>query len=426
VTSGLEGAWSVNPIAWTSQFLDNLFGYDWVKTKSPAGAVQWIPANNEAANLVPDAHNPSKRHAPIMLTTDLALKEDPAYRAVSLRFKEDPQQYALAFAKAWYKLTHRDLGPRSNYLGSEVPDEVLIWQDPIPEADYDTVNDRDVKRLKKRIQETDLTSAQLAHVAWSSAASFRRTDSRGGANGGRIRLAPQKDWQANNPALLAKVLPELEAIQEAFNSRSGKRQVSMADLIVLGGAVAIEEAAKAAGYDIDVPFTPGRTDATQALTDVQSFAVLEPKADGFRNYFSSAENTRSPAEMLVERADMLALTIPEMSVLVGGMRVLGVNTNNDSHGVFTQTPGHLNNHFFVNLLDMSTAWHKSSKSAGIYEGHDRSTGQLKWTATPVDLVFGSHAELRAVAEVYAAADAEEKFLNDFVSAWTKVMNLDRR
>ena len=425
VTSGLEGAWSANPIAWTSQFLDNLFGYDWVQTRSPAGAIQWIPANGAAANLVPDAHNPSKRHAPIMLTTDLALKEDPAYREVSLRFRENPDAFALAFAKAWFKLTHRDMGPRARYLGADVPDEVLIWQDPVPEADYETVNQRDIQRLKESIKKTDLTQAQMVRTAWSSAASFRGTDSRGGANGGRVRLAPQKDWEANSPNELTFVLKQLERVQADFNAGAGNRRISIADLIVLAGATGIEEAAKAAGYSLEVPFTPGRTDATQALTDVESFAVLEPKADGFRNFYSVTENQAPPTDMLVERAGMLNLTIPEMTVLVGGLRVLDANTDGASHGVFTEAPGKLTNDFFINLLDMSTAWRPSSSSTGIYEGRDRSTGELKWTATPVDLLFGSHAELRAVAEVYAAADGSEMFLNDFVSAWTKVMNADR-
>ena len=425
VTSGLEGAWSANPIAWTSQFLDNLFGYDWVQTRSPAGAIQWIPANGAAANLVPDAHNPSKRHAPIMLTTDLALKEDPAYREVSLRFRENPDAFALAFAKAWFKLTHRDMGPRARYLGADVPDEVLIWQDPVPEADYETVNQRDIQRLKESIKKTDLTQAQMVRTAWSSAASFRGTDSRGGANGGRVRLAPQKDWEANSPNELTFVLKQLERVQADFNAGAGNRRISIADLIVLAGATGIEEAAKAAGYSLEVPFTPGRTDATQALTDVGSFAVLEPKADGFRNFYSVTENQAPPTDMLVERAGMLNLTIPEMTVLVGGLRVLDANTDGASHGVFTEAPGKLTNDFFINLLDMSTAWRPSSSSTGIYEGRDRSTGELKWTATPVDLLFGSHAELRAVAEVYAAADGSEMFLNDFVSAWTKVMNADR-
>jgi catalase-peroxidase len=424
VTSGLEGAWSANPTAWTTQFLDNLFAFDWVQTKSPAGAIQWIPANGQAANLVPDAHIPGKRHAPIMFTSDIALKEDPIYREIALRFKEDPKQFELAFAKAWFKLTHRDMGPISRYLGAEVPKEALIWQDPIPAVDHKLIENRDINALKGKLLSSGLTVQQLVKTAWASAASYRGTDMRGGANGARLRLEPQKDWAANDPQELAQVLAVLEKVQTDFNKtlRGGKK-VSLADVIVLGGAAAIEKAAKDAGFNITVPFTPGRTDATQAQTDAESFAVLEPKADGFRNYYSS-DAMFSPAEALVERANMLTLTVPEMTVLVGGLRVLDVNSGGSKHGVFTDKPGQLSNDFFVNLLDMSTRWAKAEQE-GLYEGFDRKSGERKYTATPVDLVFGSHAELRAVAEVYAANDGKEKFVRDFVAAWNKVMTLDR-
>jgi catalase-peroxidase len=424
VTSGLEGAWSANPTAWTTQYLDNLFAFDWVQTKSPGGHIQWIPANGQAANLVPDAHIPGKRSAPIMFTTDIALKEDPIYREISLRFKEDPKQFELAFAKAWFKLTHRDMGPISRYLGPEVPKEALIWQDPIPAVDYKLIESRDINALKGKLLSSGLTVQQLVKTAWASAASFRGTDMRGGANGARLRLEPQKDWAANDPQELAQVLAVLEQVQTDFNKtlRGGKK-VSLADVIVLGGAAAIEKAAKDAGFNITVPFTPGRTDATQAQTDVESFAVLEPKADGFRNYYSS-DAIYSPAEALVDRANMLTLTVPEMTVLVGGLRVLDVNSGGSKHGVFTDKPGQLTNDFFVNLLDMSTRWAKAEQE-GLYDGFDRKSGERKYTATPVDLVFGSHAELRAVAEVYAANDGKEKFVRDFVAAWNKVMTLDR-
>ncbi len=424
-TSGLEGAWSANPIAWSTQYLDNLFAFEWVQTKSPAGAVQWVPANDAAANLVPDAHDPSKRHAPIMFTTDLALKRDPAYREIAKRFQENPDEFQLAFAKAWFKLIHRDMGPRARYLGPEVPDEELLWQDPVPVADYDAIDAADVAKLKAEILDSDLTVPQLVRTAWASAASFRGTDMRGGANGARLRLDPQKDWAVNDPQELSEVLAQLETIQKDFNDgQSGGKKVSLADLIVLGGAAAVEQAAKKGGYEVEVPFAPGRTDASQAQTDVSSFAFLEPAADGFRNYFSSRAR-RSPPEMLVERADLLTLTVPEMTVLVGGMRAVDANTGASAHGVLTDQPGTLSNDFFVNLLDMSTQWSKSSTSEGVYEGRDRSTGEMKWTATPVDLIFGSNSELRAVAEVYAADDGQEKFVRDFVDAWTKVMNLDR-
>lgn len=422
-TSGLEGAWSANPIAWTSQYLDNLFNFEWVKTKSPAGATQWIPKNAEQAKFVPDAHDKSKRHAPIMFTTDIALKTDPAYKEIALRFKNNPEEYQLAFAKAWFKLTHRDMGPQARYLGSEVPAEALIWQDPISDESKSTISAKDAAKLKSTLLKSGLTNAQLIRTAWASAASYRSTDMRGGANGARVRLAPQKDWAVNNPQELQKVLAKLESIQNDYNQKSKKKQVSLADLIVLGGAAAIEDAAKKAGVKVSVPFTPGRGDATAAQTDASSFAVLEPKADGFRNFYSKGLR-QSPAEKLIERADYLDLSVPEMTVLVGGLRVLDANTGGVKHGVFTDKPGTLSNDFFINLLDMSTAWSKAS-TAGLYEGKDRKTGKVKWTATPVDLVFGSHSELRAIAEVYAADDAKEKFVKDFVDAWTKVMTADR-
>jgi catalase-peroxidase len=425
ITSGLEGAWTTNPIAWTSQYLDNLFMFEWVQTKSPAGAIQWVPSGNNAANTVMDAHDPSKRHAPIMFTTDLSLKFDPEYRKISERFRKDPQEFADAFARAWFKLTHRDMGPRSRYLGSAVPAEQLIWQDPVPAVDHELINADDVAQLKSKILDSGLSTSDLVRTAWASAATFRGSDMRGGANGARIRLEPQRSWEANDPKALAQALKALESVQKAFNrAQKGGKKVSLADVIVLGGAAAIEQAAKKAGHDVQVPFTPGRTDASQAQTDVSSFAVLEPTADGFRNYFGK-DNRLSPAEMLVERANLLTLTVPEMTVLVGGMRALGANAGEAAHGVFTDRPGTLSNDFFVNLLDMSTKWAKSSQSEGVYEGVDRQTGKLKWTATPVDLVFGSHSELRAVAEVYAADDGQERMVKDFVKAWTKVMNLDR-
>jgi catalase-peroxidase len=424
ITSGLEGAWSVNPIAWTTQYLDNLFAYEWVQTRSPAGAIQWIPADGQASNLVPDAHIEGKRHAPIMFTTDLSLKMDPEYRKISKRFQENPAEFELAFAKAWFKLTHRDMGPAARYLGTDVPSETLTWQDPIPTVDHKLVSDRDIKKLKKAILDTGLSTQELVRTAWASAASFRGTDMRGGANGARIRLEPQRSWAANNPEELAGVLLKLEQVQADFNkSARGGKQISLADIIVLGGAVAIEEAAKQAGYDIDVPFNPGRGDATQEQTDVESFAVLEPNADGFRNYYTDA-SWSSPVNMMIDKANLLNLTVPEMTALVGALRALDANTAGAKHGVFTDRPGTLSTDFFTNLLDMSTVW-KPAKEAGIYEGKDRSTGALKWTATPVDLMFGSSSELRAIAEVYAAADGGEKFVNDFVAAWTKVMTADR-
>jgi catalase-peroxidase len=427
VTSGLEGAWSGNPVAWSSQYLDNLFAFDWVQTRSPGGAIQWIPANGQASNMVPDAHDSTRRHAPIMFTTDLALKEDPAYRAIAKRFQENPEEYQKAFAKAWFKLTHRDLGPRARYLGADVPKEVLTWQDPVPAVDHALIDANDAAALKAKILAAGLTNAELVRTAWGSAASFRGTDRRGGANGARIRLAPQKDWAVNDPSELARVLQRLEAVRQDFNrSLSDGKQVSFADTIVLGGNAAIERAAKSAGHEVKVPFTPGRTDASQEQTDVQSFSLLEPSADGFRNFFTANTSyAQSPATALVDRATLLTLTVPEMTVLVGGLRALNANAGQSSHGVLTSRPGTLSNDFFVNLLDMSTKWQKSAQTEGLFEGLDRKSGQPRWTATPVDLVFGSNSELRAVAEVYASADGEEKFLRDFVNAWDKVMNLDR-
>ena len=425
ITSGLEGAWTATPTAWSMQYLGNLFAFDWVKTKSPGGATQWIPADGAAANLVPDAHDPSKRHAPIMFTTDLSLKFDPSYREISKRFLENPEAFELAFAKAWFKLTHRDMGPRARYLGDEVPAEVLIWQDPVPAVDHELVDAADIAKLKSDILASGLSAPELVRTAWASASTFRGTDMRGGANGARVRLAPQKDWEVNNPVELAKVLKALEGIQNDFNdSQPDGKKVSLADLIVLGGAAAIEKAASNAGQDVQVPFMPGRTDTSQEQTDVDSFAVLQPSADGFRNYFGEG-NQRTPADMLVDKASLLNLTVPEMTVLVGGMRALDANAGQSKHGVFTDRPGTLSNDYFVNLLDMSTQWSKSSASEGVYEGRDRGTGDLKWTATPVDLMFGSSSELRSIAEVYAEANAPEMFVRDFVAAWTKVMTLDR-
>ena len=427
-TSGLEGAWSANPVRWTSQFLDNLFGYEWELSKSPAGKFQWVPAGGQAAGLVPDAHDRSKRHNPVMLTTDLSLKFDPEYRKVAKRFHENPEEFKVAFAKAWFKLTHRDLGPRCRYVGAEVPAESLIWQDPVPTVDHDLIDAADVAELKSAVLAAGLTVSELVRTAWASASSFRGTDLRGGANGARVRLAPQKDWEVNNPAELAKVLDALEQVRSSFNSaqsdgRSGGKRVSLADLIVLAGAAAVEAAAKAAGHDVEVPFTPGRTDASQKQTDADSFAALEPTADGFRNYFGDG-NGRSPAASLVDRASMLSLTVPEMTALVGGLRALNANSGSNGDGVFTDRPGTLSNDFFANLLDMSTAWSKSD-TEGLYEGRDRNTGEVKWTATPVDLIFGSNSELRAIAELYAAADGQGQLVRDFVAAWDKVMSLDR-
>ncbi|OLQ72961.1 catalase/peroxidase HPI [Photobacterium proteolyticum] len=425
ITSGLEGAWTVSPAQWTHNYFQNLFNFEWVQTKSPAGAIQWIPDDESAKDMVPDAHDASKKHAPIMLTTDLSLKFDPEYSKISKRFLDNPKEFELAFAKAWFKLTHRDMGPRARYLGDQVPEEAMLWQDPVPAVAHPIITDEDITKLKADILASDLAVPALIRTAWASASSFRGTDMRGGANGARVRLEPQKSWHANDPEELAKVLQQLEKIQQDFNSKqSDGKKVSLADLIVLGGAAAIEDAAKQAGHDVKVPFTPGRTDAEQAQTDINSFAVLEPSADGFRNYFGN-DNQRSPAEMLVDKADLLTLTVPEMTVLIGGMRVMNANTGQSQHGVFTDEPGTLSNDFFVNLLDMSTKWQKSSSQDGVYEGVDRSNGKAKWTATPVDLIFGSNSELRAVAEVYAADDAKEKFVNDFIVAWVKVMKLDR-
>nr|WP_315466106.1 catalase/peroxidase HPI [uncultured Rhodoferax sp.] len=423
VTSGLEGAWTSSPTQFTTQYLVNLFTWNWVQTKSPAGAIQWIPSEPAAANLVPDAHVKDKRHAPIMFTTDMSLRLDPAYEKISRRFMENPKEFELAFAKAWFKLTHRDLGPRARYLGPDVPKEILQWQDPIPVVDHKLIDARDANALKSKILASGLGNAALIRTAWASASSFRGSDMRGGANGARVRLAPQKDWAANSPTELAIVLARLESIQKDFNRglKDGKK-VSLADVIVLAGSAAVESAAKKAGYAVKVPFHPGRMDASQDRTDVNSFAVLEPKADGFRNYFSK-EARLSPVEMLVDKSGLLSLSIPEMSVLVAGLRVLDANAEGVQHGVFTSRPGSLTNDFFVNLLDMSTIWSKSSD--GLYEGRDRQSGRSKWTATPVDLVFGSNAELRAVAEHYASNDAKEKFVKDFVKAWSKVMELDR-
>jgi catalase-peroxidase len=422
VTSGLEGAWTAAPTRWTMMYLQNLFNFEWEQTRSPAGAIQWVPKDGQAANTVPDAHVEGLSHAPVMLTTDLSLKEDPVYREISKRFLDNPEEFELAYAKAWFKLTHRDMGPRARYVGGEIPEEVLIWQDPIPDVDHPLVNDRDISRLKSQILDSGLTVPELVRTAWAAAASYRGSDMRGGANGARLRLAPQKDWPVNGPDEVAKVIASLEKIQQDFND-GNRRQVSLADLIVLGGTAAVEKAAADAGYDVDVPFTPGRGDATEAQTDAESFEPLEPKADGFRNYYADGAYL-PPTEALVDRADLLTLTVPEMTVLVGGLRALDANTGGAKHGVFTERPGTLTNDFFVNLLDMSTQWSKSD-TEGVYEGRDRASGELKWTATPVDLIFGSNAELRAVAEVYAQADGDDKFVEDFVAAWTKVMMLDR-
>ena len=424
VSSGLEGAWSANPIAFTTQYLDNLYGFEWVKTKSPAGATQWIPKDPAAANLVPDAHRPDVRHAPIMFTTDIALREDPGFRKITQAWRKNPQAFADAFARAWFKLTHRDMGPQARYLGKDVPKVTMTWQDPLPVATYAPVDAADIASLKGSILSSGLTTAELVRTAWASASSFRATDMRGGANGARLRLAPQKDWAVNNPAEVAKVTAKLDAIRTAFNKQAkGGKQVSLADLIVLGGNAAIEQAARAAGHDVTVPFTPGRVDATQAQTDVESFNHLEPKADGFRNYYSAA-SYYAPIEALIDKADMLNLTVPEMTVLVGGMRALGANAGDSKAGVLTSRPGTLSNDFFVNLLSMDNVWAKSA-TPGLYEGKDRATGAMKWTATPVDLVFGSNSELRAVSEVYASDDAKDKFVADFIAAWNKVMNADR-
>jgi catalase-peroxidase len=423
-SSGLEGAWTVTPTKWSSNYLDNLMNFNWVLTKSPAGAKQWIPDTKAAANLVPDAHIPNKRHAPIMFTTDIALKEDPEFRKIIERFRQDPTEFDKAFSKVWFKLTHRDMGPRARYVGAEVPSEVLTWQDPIPAVNHQLITNSDISKLKKQILKSGLTTSELVRTAWASSASHRVTDMRGGANGARINLEPQKSWAVNNPKELNKVLAKLETVQAKYNKQHTKKQVSLADLIVLGGAAAIESAAKKAGHKIEVPFVPGRGDANQAQTDVKSFNHLKPQADAFRNYYTE-QSYMSPTEMLVDKASTLGLNVPEMTVLIGGMRSLDANYNGSSYGVFTNKPGVLTNDFFVNLLDISTVWTKSKSTAGIYEGHDRVSGELKWQATPVDLIFGSSSELRSISEVYASADANDKFVNDFIKAWVKVMQLDR-
>ncbi|MFE9773285.1 catalase/peroxidase HPI [Streptomyces sp. NPDC005931] len=425
ITSGLEVTWTNTPTTWDNSFFEILFGYEWELTKSPAGAHQWRPRNGAGEGTVPDAHDPAKKHAPQMLTTDLALRFDPVYEQISRRFLENPDQFADAFARAWYKLTHRDMGPKSLYLGPEVPEETLLWQDPLPERTYELIDAEDVKTLKARVLATDLTVSQLVFTAWASASSFRGSDKRGGANGGRIRLEPQRDWEANNPDLLATVLRTLENVQQSFNAeQTGGKQVSLADLIVLAGCAGVERAAKEAGFEIEVPFAPGRVDASQDETDVESFAALEPAADGFRNYLG--KGNRLPAEyLLLDRANLLTLSAPEMTVLVGGLRVLGATHQQSPLGVFTATPGALTNDFFVNLLDMGTTWKATSEDQTTFEGRDAATGEVKWAGTRADLVFGSNSELRALAEVYASNDAREKFVRDFVQAWDKVMNLDR-
>jgi catalase-peroxidase len=425
ITSGLEGAWTTTPTKWSNNFFENLFGFEWELTKSPAGAFQWKPKNGAGAGTVPDAHDKSLSHAPTMLTTDLALRFDPVYEKISRRFLENPAQFADAFARAWFKLTHRDMGPRARYLGPEVPAEELIWQDPVPAVTHPLIDDQDIIVLKNKILATALTVSELVSTAWASASTFRNSDKRGGANGARIRLAPQNRWEVNNPAQLAKVLETLENVQHEFNSaQSGGKRVSLADMIVLGGCVGIEKAAKNAGLDIKVPFLPGRTDASQEQTDVESFDVLEPAADGFRNYYN-ASHTASPEEMLVDRAQLLSLTAPELTVLLGGMRVLNTNFDKSQHGVFTKRPETLSNDFFLNLLDLGTTWKATSESQNVFEGRDRKTGSVKFTATRVDLIFGSNSELRAIAEVYGSKDSQQKFVRDFVAAWSKVMNLDR-
>ena len=425
ISSGLEGAWTTNPVKWDNNYFENLFAHDWELTKSPAGAQQWIPKNGSAAGTVPDAHDPSKKHAPIMFTTDLALKTDPSYAAISKRFHENPQEFADAFAKAWFKLTHRDMGPVSRYLGPLVPSETLLWQDPVPAVDHELINEQDIAALKAKILASGLSTSQLVTTAWASAATFRGSDMRGGANGARIRLAPQKDWEVNQPAELAKVLAKLESIQKDFNAaQSGGKKVSLADLIVLGGCAAVEEAAKKAGHDVKVAFTPGRTDASQEQTDVHAFAVLEPVADGFRNYLRKGD-PRPAEELLVDRAQLMKLTGPEMTILFGGMRALNANIGQTNHGVLTSRPGTLTNDFFVNLLDMNTKWQPSATAEGVYEGRDRATGEVKWTGTRVDLVFGSNSQLRALAEVYASDDSKKSYAKDFAAVWSKVMHLDR-
>jgi catalase-peroxidase len=424
ITSGLEGAWTTTPSKWSNSFFENLFGFEWELSKSPAGANQWKPKDGAGAGTVPDAHDPSKSHAPTMLTTDIALRVDPAYEKISRYFHENPDHFANAFARAWFKLTHRDMGPRARYLGSEVPAEELIWQDPVPSVNYELINDQDIAALKGKILASGLSVSELVSTAWASASTFRGSDKRGGANGARIRLAPQKDWEVNDPAQLAKVLGALAGIQSEFNGAQAGKQVSLADLIVLAGSAGIEQAAKNAGHNLAVPFTPGRTDASQEQTDVESFGVMEPGADGFRNYLN-AKHIAPAEELLIDKAQLLTLTAPEMTVLIGGLRVLNTNFDHSQHGVFTKRPEVLTNDFFVNLLDLSTTWTATSDAGKVFAGSDRATGEIKWTGTRVDLIFGSNSELRALAEVYACEDAQEQFINDFVAAWTKVMNLDR-
>lgn len=425
ITSGIEGAWTNNPITWDNGYFENLFGYDWVLTKSPAGAHQWAPKDAAASNTVPDAHDANKRHAPMMTTADMAMRMDPAYEKISRRFMANPQEFADAFARAWYKLTHRDMGPRARYLGKLVPAEVLVWQDPIPAVDHTLVDAQDIATLKQQLLASGLSTAQLVATAWASASTFRGSDKRGGANGARVRLAPQKDWPVNQPAELGKVLPVLEGIQQKFNaSQTSGKKVSLADMIVLGGSAAVEAAAKKTGVDVTVPFSAGRMDTSQAQTDVESFAALEPTADGFRNYLRPGHEDFA-AELLLDKANLLTLTAPEMTVLVGGLRVLNANFGQTQHGVFTQQPETLTNDYFVNLLDMRTTWQKSATAAGVLEGRNRATGSIKWTGTVVDLVFGSNSQLRAIAEVYASSDAKQTFVHDFAAAWGKVMNLDR-
>lgn len=425
ITSGIEGAWTSTPTKWSNQFFENLFGYEWELTKSPAGAHQWRPKDGAGAGTIPDAHDPEKKHAPFMLTTDLSLRMDPAYEKISRHFYENPEEFADAYAKAWFKLTHRDMGPVSRYLGPEVPSETLLWQDPLPAVDHDLIDESDVADLKAKVLNSGLDLSQLVSTAWASASTFRGSDMRGGANGARLRLAPQKNWKANNPQQLANTLQILEGIQEEFNSsQSGNKKVSLADLIVLGGCAAVEQAAKNAGHDVQVPFNPGRTDASAENTDAEAFEALEPQADGFRNYVKQKFSV--PAEeLLVDKAQLLTLTAPEMTVLIGGMRVLNANFDGSSHGVFTDRPGALTNDFFVNLLDLGTSWEATSESDEVFEGRDRRSGELKWTGTRVDLIFGSNSELRALAEVYGCEDSKDKFVRDFVAAWDKVMNLDR-
>jgi len=425
ITSGLEGAWTTTPTQWSNNYFENLFEYEWELTKSPAGAWQWKPKDGAGEGLVPDAHDPGKKHAPFMLTTDLSLRLDPEYEKISRRFYEHPDQFADAFARAWFKLTHRDMGPKALYLGPEVPSEELLWQDPIAAVDHELINELDIQHLKSQLLNSGLTVSELVSTAWASASTFRGSDKRGGANGARVRLAPMKDWQVNNPARLAKVIAVIEDLRTAFNhAQTGNKRVSVADLIVLGGCVAIEKAAKDAGYEFSVPFTPGRADATQEQTDVESFSWLEPAADGFRNYFNPKHITTAE-EMLVDKAQLLTLTAPEMTVLVGGMRVLNTNFDKSRHGVFTDRPETLTNDFFVNLLDLGTTWQGTTDAQNVFEGRDRTSGDFKWTATRADLIFGSNSELRAIAEVYASSDSGEKFVRDFVAAWTKVMELDR-